>query len=109
MYFDFSVTIKWLLVGLVEGLILASLSIPVFIKCVKNENFGECAVETMVTPMIVISGICFFGMMGVLLEWAYGKRHQTFDWVIDKWNQVNNNVVDFQAPGQEDQNIEVNI
>ena len=101
-YFDLSVTIKWLFVGLVDGVIVVAVQSWVYFIC-KND-FRDCVVDLLGAPVMVISCICLLGMIGVLLEWAYGKRHLMRKWIMDKWNQLNNNVVGIQAPGPEADN-----
>ena len=106
-YFDLSVTIKWMIVGLVDVSIMTAIHILVSWSC-KND-FGDCVVELLAMPMITISGICLLGMIGVLLEWVYGKRHQMREWIMNKWNYFNNNVVEIQAPALEDNNNGVKL
>ena len=94
---ELSVWIKWPIVGVVEVWLLMIPLLWANISCEDEETFGMCIEDMLAIPMIALSGISTLAMTWILLEWIYGQRLKAWNWIVDKWNHFNNNVVEIQV------------
>ena len=107
LYMDMSVWIKWPIVGAVDVVLILAPLLWVNISCDYDDTFGRCGETAMRIPLMVLTAISTLGQVWILLEWSYGQRQKVWNWILAKWNQVNNNVVDFDNSENEQPELQV--